>query len=350
MLKSLRLENLTVFTDATFEFGRNLNIIVGENGAGKSHVLKAAYTALMVSSRASKDQLASRGPKSYLQRAIADKIIRVFRPNELGRLSRRTHGNLRCKVTCLFDSSDLNISFSFHTRSKSEVTIDDVPSAWVDSSPVFFPTRELLSIYPNFVSIYENTDIAFEETWRDTCILLGAPLAKGPREKRIKELLVPLEEAMEGSIVLDPAGRFYLSSKAGIMEIHLVAEGRRKLAMVARLIATGSLLDKGCLFWDEPEANLNPKMVRLIAKTIMELSRNGIQIFVATHSLFLMRELQILLMQQSYAELDSKCFGLHREDNAVHVVQGPTIDDIGDITSLDEELMQSERYLEAEVI
>ncbi|WP_281258757.1 hypothetical protein [Avibacterium endocarditidis] len=43
------------------------------------------------------------------------------------------------------------------------------------------------------------------------------------------------------------------------MEIPLVAEGLRKLAMVARLVATGTLLDKGCLFWDEPEANLNPK-------------------------------------------------------------------------------------------
>ena len=28
----------------------------------------------------------------------------------------------------------------------------------------------------------------------------------------------------------------------------LVAEGWRKLAMIAQLIATGSLLDKGCLF------------------------------------------------------------------------------------------------------
>ena len=32
------------------------------------------------------------------------------------------------------------------------------------------------------------------------------------------------------------------------MEIPLVAEGLRKLAMLARLIITGSLLDKGYLF------------------------------------------------------------------------------------------------------
>jgi hypothetical protein len=66
-----------------------------------------------------------------------------------------------------------------------------------------------------------------EETWRDTCILLGAPLARGTRERRIKELLVPLEEAMEGKVELDDSGRFYLNSAEGHMEMHLVAESAR---------------------------------------------------------------------------------------------------------------------------
>jgi hypothetical protein len=51
-------------------------------------------------------------------------------------------------------------------------------------------------IYPGFVSLYETTHLEFEETWRDTCILLGAPLARGPREGKIKQLLAPLELAM----------------------------------------------------------------------------------------------------------------------------------------------------------
>lgn len=44
MLKSLHVENLTVFTNADFTFGKNLNVIIGENGTGKSHVLKANGT------------------------------------------------------------------------------------------------------------------------------------------------------------------------------------------------------------------------------------------------------------------------------------------------------------------
>jgi hypothetical protein len=190
--------------------------------------------------------------------------------------------------------------------------------------------------------------LPFEETWRDTCILLGAPLARGPRESVIKKLLEPLEKAMGGSVELDKSGRFYLNLASGSMEMHLVAEGLRKLATVARLIANGSLLDKGYLFWDEPEANLNPKVIKALAKTILQVAQSGIQVFIATHSLFLLRELHIL-QQTNYSSLKTRCFGLHLEDNgAVSVEQGPTMDDVGDISALDEELSQSDRYLETE--
>ena len=102
-------------------------------------------------------------------------------------------------------------------------------------------------------------------------------------------------------------------------------------------------MDKGYLFWDEPEANLNPKLVKLIVQTILDISQSGIQVFIATHSLFLLRELYIL--QQSKETVDARFFGLHLKDDGVEVHQGETMDDIGDISALDEELSQSDRYL-----
>jgi predicted ATPase len=100
------------------------------------------------------------------------------------------------------------------------------------------------------------------------------------------------------------------------------------------------------LFWDEPEANLNPRLIKVIARVILHLSRSGIQVFVATHSLFLLRELYIL---QSEVAVDTQCFGLQLEDEgSVRVEAGPTMDDIGSIAALDEELQQSDRYLELE--
>lgn len=349
MLKSMKLEDFTVFHEAEFKFGKQLNIVVGENGAGKSHVLKAAYSAIAVSAARTNGDNEPVG-KSQMQAALADKFQSVFRPDGLGRLVRRQRGRKKCSLLFAFDPPTHDLSFSFSTLAKSEVTLKKTPKQRIDKLPVFLPTRELLAIYPGFVSLYETTHLSFEETWRDTCILLGAPLARGPREARIKELLAPLEAAMDGSVELDKSGRFYLNlNSGGSMEMHLVAEGMRKLAMVARLVATGSLLDKGYLFWDEPEANLNPKVIKTIARTILQIAASGIQVFIATHSLFLLRELHVL-QKREFPSFDTRCFGLHiGNDGAVNVQQGDTMDDIGEIAALDEDLQQSERYIDTEM-
>ena len=347
MLKKLHLKNLTVFPDANLRFSAGLNLIVGENGTGKTHLLKAAYAAIHVCATGEKNAGGEGLTKTFLQKAIADKLLGVFKPDELGRLVRRKQGRSRCEITCEFSENN-SLEFSFNSTSKKEVAIDNLPKKLLGKLPVYMPTRELLTICPGFVSLYETSHLRFEETYRDTCLLLEAPLAKGPRESHIKALLEPVEEAMDGKVETDSAGRFYLRSPSGNMEMHLVAEGLRKLAMLARLIATGQLIEKGYLFWDEPEANLNPRIIKTLAKTILYLCNNDIQVFVATHSLFLMRELDILLQTPEFFNASGRFFGLHQTADGVVVQQGDSVDDIGNITSLDEELTQSDRFMDRE--
>ncbi|MEO5338379.1 MAG: AAA family ATPase [Magnetospirillum sp. WYHS-4] len=345
MIKSLRIKNLTAFPSVELDISRQLNVIVGENGTGKTHLLKLMYSVLAMSAEEGRKPTAAPPTKTFYQTRLAEKLVNVFRPESLGRLARRRPGRERCDVSVKFRDKKLDIDFSFATNSKTEVAISRLPETWVSHSSAYIPTRELLSIYPSFVSVYESHYLEFEETWRDTCVLLGALLRRGPKEAIIGKLHEPLEAAMGGAIELDRNGRFYLKTASGRMEMPLVAEGLRKLGMIARLIATGALLDNGCLFWDEPEANLNPRLTKTVAKTILDLSANGIQVFLATHSLFLLRELEILLAKTG-AEI-SPCFiGLHETRDGVGVEHGPSVDDIGDIAALDEELLQSDRFLE----
>jgi energy-coupling factor transporter ATP-binding protein EcfA2 len=348
LLKRITIRNLTVFPDADLRFGKNLNVIVGENGTGKTHLLKMAYSVLATSWEEGRKPNASPPTKTLLQSRLADKLINVFRPESLGRLASRRRGRARCDIGIECDTPAANISFSFATNSQKEVAIDKSPDCWIESTPAYVPTRELLTIYPNFLSVYESHYLEFEETWRDTCRLLGEPLKRGPRDRSIDELLAPLEKAMDGKIVLDSNGRFYLNGPKGSIEMPLVAEGLRKFGMLARLIATGAILDNGYLFWDEPEANLNPRMVAKLADTIVRLSVSGVQVFIATHSLFLLRELEMLSTQKNLPHYSACFFGLHAVDDHVGIEQGPSIEDIGDISSLDEELAQSDRYLMSE--
>jgi energy-coupling factor transporter ATP-binding protein EcfA2 len=347
MLESITLKDFTVFEQTHLQFVNGLNVIVGENGTGKTHVLKLCYTLLSEATKKPHEATFVDSKKSDLEQAIGRKLLGVFKPDGLTKLIRRVKkGNKTCEVACVFQT-DNKLAFTFNYKSGSQIKVTEVPK-WIEQSPVYLPTRELLTIYPGFVSLYEKSNIPFEETWRDTCLQLGLPLARGPREAQIKALLDPLETAMGGTISSDDAGRFFLNIAGVPMEMHLVAEGLRKLAMIARLVANGSLSDKGYLFWDEPESNLNPKVIKVIARTILSLCQIGIQVFIASHSLFLLRELDILSQHEEFQEVKTRFIGLHRNDAGVETHQGPSVDDIGQIDALQEELSQSDRYLGSE--
>ena len=346
MLKKLHLKDFTLFEATDLEFGRHLNVFVGENGAGKTHILKAAYCGLKVSAELHHGGMTG---EAQWQVAMANKLSNVFRPDELGRLVRRGRSRSKAELAYSFDRPALDFSFAISRLAKKEVTSIVEPQGHLAKSPVYVPTRELLTLSPWFIALYKTAYVPFEETWYDTCLLLEAPLARGPREATIKRLLVPLEEAMGGKLELSTSG-FYLHLPNGTMEMHVVAEGLRKLAMVARLIATGFLLEDGCLFWDEPETNLNPRILKRVARTILSLARSGVQVFVATHSLFLVREFQILGSETEFEDLENRYFGLQLQDGGVRVSQGATMDDVGDLAALDEELLQSDRYLDTQPV
>ena len=68
--------------------------------------------------------------KSVLQKAYAEKLFNVMRPEALGRLARRKQGRERCEMTFAFEDKKLNASFGFATASKSEVQVAKLAKAW----------------------------------------------------------------------------------------------------------------------------------------------------------------------------------------------------------------------------
>ena len=332
MITRLDLTDFTLFARADFQFGA-LNVIHGANSSGKTHLLKLAYCVTSAITPRPNEPVSGQPTKTRLEPALGAKLAAVFRPDQgkVGRLTRRVQRTKRSEVrVTLKDAGNLN--FSFSTRSDRAVATSEVPTAWLDQAPIYFPTRELLSVYPGFISLYETQAVPFDETWRDTCLLLGAPIARGPKKREIAELLQPLEEAIGCRAVLE-GDRFFLQMQQpnAKVEADLVAEGYRKLSMVARLIANGSLDDRGYLFWDEPAANLNARLVRKLAPLFIDLADGGVQVFVATHSRFLMREIEIERASRK-KKASVRYIGLHPSSGGVEVAQGQSVGDSGDIT------------------
>ena len=348
-MRSLKVENFAAFASVDLRFSRGLNVFIGENGTGKTLLMKLPYAVMRVltePARSEEKQLT----KQWLQRRIAEKLVGVIRPKSLGRLVRRRQGRQRCEVAIQTPLQD-EVKFNFATHSRQSVTVERMPQRWQERLPIFLPTRELLTIYPGFLALYDSHYTGFDETWRDTCQLLGALAVKGPREQMAAQLLRPLERAMGGRVVLDSNDdRFYLKvAGTGKMEMPLVAEGIRKLGMLAHLAATGTLAGRGCLFWDEPETNLNPRFIRRAAQAILDICAQGVQVFVATHSLFLLREFEVLC-SSSHVDVNSHFFALKKNSDGVTVQQADNLANIEPLVLLDEDLKQSDRYLEMEEI
>ncbi len=338
MLKQAKLKNFTTLPNETMVFAPGLNVIVAENGCGKTHLLKAIYSLLSVNT--GKDL-----SKTGLQKNYADKLMGVFRPESLGRLVKRKQGRERCEIKLQMADSQQDCEINFASNAATGVQVEIVPQTNLSQPPVYLPTRELVTLCPWFINLYDNYHLEFEETWRDTCSLLGAPSVRGPREKLVAKLMQPLEEAMDGKVLVEAnTGRFYLQQSGQKLEMPLVAEGLRKLAMLARLISTGVLLEQGYLFWDEPESNLNPKLIKMLAKVILSLAEQGIQIFIASHSLFLLREIEVLA-RSDYASVARRYFGLSQGEEGTVLEQADELEDIQTLVLLDEELEQSDRYL-----
>jgi len=345
MIEKIKVKHFTIINDEIIQFVQGLNVVIGENGVGKSHILKLVYTLVSVLHQAKIEAISPN--KQMLQKKIAEKLLNIFRPDALGRLVRRGMGRQRCEIEIFFTNSRNNLSFNFSSASKTDVNITKMPSSFLEDAPIFFPTREVLSIFPGFADLYRNRHMEFDETYYDLCLALEAKPLRGPRFNDVKPLLEPLEEIIGGTIRVDN-GRFYLAiSGKGNMEISLVAEGIRKVAMLAYLITNGALKDKGTLFWDEPETNLNPKLIKEVAKSLLSLAKSEIQVFIATHSLFLLRELEILSNMAS-DNIPQRYIVLNGQADSIQVLQSFTIEEAEPIVSLDEALEQSDRYLDME--
>jgi predicted ATPase len=71
------------------------------------------------------------------------------------------------------------------------------------------------------------------------------------------------------------------------------ASGYRKFGLLAALIRNEQLRTGSTLFWDEPENSLNPELVPVMVDILLELSKSGVQVFLATHDYNIARYLDV---------------------------------------------------------
>ena len=291
-ITQIKLKNFTAFEDLNFIPNSGINIFIGANGMGKTHLMKIAYAAMDI---------------SKTQINFAEKLIGVFLPSRraIGRLIRRNRVSTKGSVEIWRGELKLRASFSNHSKKISSITIIG-QNEWFNHpiESVFIPVKEMLANAPGFRSLYTRREIHFEEIYADIIDRASLPTLRGPKDKRQKKLLNSLQKYMNGKII-EKNQEFFLKNKQGELEFTLLAEGIRKLGLLWILIQNGVLTNGSVLFWDEPEANLNPNLLSLIVDILLQLQRIGVQIFLSTHNYALLKEFELTLKEDDKVSFHS---------------------------------------------
>jgi len=271
----IKLQNFTAFKDLEVEFSPGINALVGANGTGKTHLMKVCYAAC----------------HSFKADDIfRDELIGAFLPSSrwLDRLVKQRATLASAAVY----AADQEVSIVFDARG---VRTDAQPGLPIASA--YIPAKDMLANAPGFLPLYETREVHFEEVYRDILLRAYLPALREPINEAHSQMLDSLENVIGGRVTVS-GQEFFLSNEQGDLEFTLLAEGWRKLGLLWLLIRNGTLRDGSVLFWDEPEANLNPKMFRVVIEVLLELQRAGVQVFFATHDYVILKELDLQMTEE----------------------------------------------------
>lgn len=292
--QNLTLHNFTAFQEASMEFSSGVNVFVGENGTGKTHLMKAMYAAYYGDTTDIRD---------LFQITNADDLVRVNKCDKA-----QVNGQL----------GDVQWNYSI-TRGLNSVSYSHsrLPETL---RPVFIPSLDMMGHTKGFTEAYQEVRLDFDSTCRDIVNLLRLERRNGTEQSRIVEKLSPI---LKGGIERDDDGRFYLATDKGRLPMPLVAEGVRKIATLLQLYKNGWLAPGATLFWDEPEVNLNPILMDEVVGALLQLARSGVQVFLATHSYVILKELDL----QAKVSDDVRFFALEptAEGTQVHATDDFTL-------------------------
>jgi len=101
------------------------------------------------------------------------------------------------------------------------------------------------------------------------------------------------KEVMGGKLTISKIGELKFQENEDSFSLHVTAMGVVNLGILALLIER-KVIDKGAfLFIDEPEAHLHPSWQVIMAETLFELAKGGVNVVIATHSADILKWLQV---------------------------------------------------------
>lgn len=297
----VELKDLLVFKgDFSMDFCPGVNILIGGNGTGKTTLMKVLHWSCEFSN---KSRLNSSGnlQLNIKEEAPFNTIYFLYNYFNMTAVEKNSEESYDSNIKIYSNKIDsihpvLNVSIPKSLGSIQMHNIGkDFPqnrafAEWCKSrvQSVYIPITEMLSHSRGFLALNRERPVPFDCTEVD--IISKAEL-EPTRDitENAKKVIDVVSKVIEGQVTFDGKNFFIEREDGSSIPFSFEASGFRKFGLLWKLLRNG-LLEKGTvLFWDEPENSLNPELIPRLVEILLELSRNGVQMFIATHDYNLAR-------------------------------------------------------------
>lgn len=277
-IESIELRNFTVFKSLKVNFSKGINIIVGENGTGKTQLLKAIYADIQISKSNNIADISK-----YFKSVNVNNNFFVKQLKPLFLEVKASNIDNKSDKKYLMGKLNLNINGITSTFGSDDECSYEISYPAKEINCTFIPAKEMLTHSKGLVAMADKfSEFPFDKTLIDIIKIAEQWQLKEPPKIALKILPI-LEKMMDGRVVIENE-EFYVKKNNGKMVNFAVeAEGLKKIGLLWQLLMNENITENSILLWDEPEANINPKFIPDLVEILIELQKNGVQIFLTTH-------------------------------------------------------------------
>lgn len=288
MITNVRIESFGPINSIQWDDLQKINLVIGRNSSGKTMILKAIYAAM----RSVEQYRRGNNPDPF-KRILSNKLYWTFQVNELGKLVKK--GNSELLFSCTSDQSE-TMSFQFGESTVKNIVNAECGFLPRDINSIFLPAKEILSLRDLILRSRDDLNVfGFDDPYYDLAKALSPP-RRGRNYKVFSQAREQLKKAIGGSVVYSENKKVweFKDKDNKVYDIDVTAEGIKKLGILDALLGNHYLSKGSIVFIDEPECALHPELVSSFMDIILSLTNVGIQVFMATHSYFVIKKMYLL--------------------------------------------------------
>ena len=259
-IEELQLKNFGMIEKFHCNQFSNINLIIGENGTGKTFLLKALYSAVK-----SLEEYKRGDDITPINDILSEKLRWTFQVDKLGDIVYKTAEDgpeSRLDFRMQLNKKPLNYQFSKSATSKVG-TVEPIKSG-KEGNSIFIPAKEVLSLFSVILKSREiDKSFGFDDTYYDLAKALRISPSRGKNFTVFANSRKVVRNVIDGKVDYDEnSGKWYYKNKKNQkFSIGATSEGVKKIAIMDRLLANGYLNTNSIIFIDEIESALHPKAV-----------------------------------------------------------------------------------------